>query len=92
MSIAEDIALDVADLPTDAFDVEGPGGNDTARSDTGGNDTARSDKERRGQRAPSLTAEHGIDDESPPSCAPAPHPLLDGPAQPNGASSATTHC
>ena len=82
MSIAEDIALDVADLPTDAFDVEGPGGNDTARSD----------KERRGQRAPSLTAEHGIDDESPPSCAPAPHPLLDGPAQPNGASSATTHC
>lgn len=71
MSIAEDIALDLADLPTAPFDVEGP--------DFGERELRNQKRSERGWGAtPPRTAVHGIDDASPPMSAPVSHPLLDG--------------
>lgn len=69
MSIAENIALDVAELPTDAFEIGGPGREDRRWKHEGGNDQA-------GDGA-SLTNDHGIDERAASTTAPAAHPLLD---------------
>ena len=96
MSISEDIALDVADLPAFPFDVEGPVANEWVASERVASERVASERvaservaservvgereldERGWEGAPSRTAEHGIDDASPPTSAPASHPLLDG--------------
>ena len=71
MSIAEDIALDLADLPTAPFDVEGP--------DLGERELRNQERGGRGRGTiPPRTTDHGIDDASPPMSAPVAHPLLDG--------------
>lgn len=71
MSVAEDIALDLADLPTAPFDVEGPEfGERELRNQE------RSGREREG--IPPRTTDHDVHDASPPMSARVPHPLLDG--------------
>lgn len=71
MSISEDIALDVADLPALPFDVEGPVVSERV---LGEQQCCEQGREQAWER----TADHGIDDASPPTSAPASHPLLEG--------------
>lgn len=75
MSISEDIALDVADLPALPFDVEGPVIGERV---LGEQQCCEQAWEQGREGAPSRTADHGIDDASPPTSAPASHPLLEG--------------
>lgn len=75
MRISEHIALDVADLPALPFDVEGPVFSERV---LGEQQCCEQGTERAREGAPSRTADHGIDDASPPTFAPASHPLLEG--------------
>lgn len=67
MSIAENIALDVAELPTDAFEIGG-------REAQGQEDPRWKDQAWDGA---SLTNDHGIDERAASATAPAAHPLLE---------------
>ncbi len=72
MSIGENIALDVTDLPTDAFDIAGS-------PDWQHPDRQHPRRNYQERAAASLTSDHGIDDRAAPAAAPpATHPLLDG--------------
>lgn len=79
MSIAENIALDVAELPTDSFEIDGPAREDQGREDQGREDRHWKHEERNDQNGDgaSLTNDHGIDERAASTTAPAAHPLLD---------------